>query len=422
MSGPLKVSKSGKSSKLFNIFKLFSLFSLFKPFELFEPFEMFVAVRHVASNRRGTAFTLISVTLAVGIIIMSLGLTEGVRVQILESTIDRNPHLILGPKETESYINMYRTLSSRLEQQTGVVAVSPRLVGQGAAAFQDNVEGVEFVGVLPEEEERLAAVQDNLVAGRFSDLHFDRRGAILGVKLAESLGIRPGGHFYLYQKNNSLRLEVIGLLQKGTVKDSSSVYVSLDTAQRLVGQGDVVSEVAAKLSDFTAAPALALELNEGGAYRATSWQDFSREIARFVGNQNVTNLLFYIFILLISAFVIANTTIMVASRRKKEIGILMAIGARRGTILRIFLLENMLISIPAGALGCLLGFLLARLLTLLPMQVTGAAGAGGGMLIVFRPEYFAYAMIFALALNFVAGIYPAYASSRLDPVEAIAGE
>ena len=385
-----------------------------------ESFELFVAGRHVAANRRGTAFTLISVTLAVGIIIMSLGLTEGVRVQILESTIDKNPHLIVGPKERESYINMYRTMAVRLTDMPGVVAVSPRLVGQGAAAFRDKVEGVEFSGTIPEEEERLAAVQDFMVAGRFSDLHFDRRGAILGVKLAESLGIRPGGHFYLYQKNNSLRLEVIGLLQKGTVKDSTAVYVSLDTAQRLIGQGDVVSEVAVKLSDFEAAPAMAGQLNDNWDYRATSWQDFSREIARFVGNQSVTNLLFYIFILLISAFVIANTTIMVASRRKREIGILMAIGARRGTILRIFLLENMLISIPAGLLGCLLGLGLARLLTLLPMQVTGTAASGGGMLIIFRPEYFAYAMIFALALNFISGIYPAYASARLDPVEAIA--
>ena len=93
-----------------------------------------------------------------------------------------------------------------------------------------------------------------------------------------------------------------------------------------------------------------------------------------MGNQNVTNMLFYIFILLISAFVIANTTIMVVSRRKKEIGILMAMGAERRSILMIFLLENMLISVPAGVLGCMLGFALARLITLLPLDVTSAGG------------------------------------------------
>jgi lipoprotein-releasing system permease protein len=382
-------------------------------------FELDIARRHVATNRRGTAFTMISVAIAVGIIIMSLGLTEGVRVQILENTIEKNAHLIINPKDTESYINMYRTLSETTADYPGVLSVSPRLVGQGAVRFLDKVQGVEFVGVHPAEENQLMGVQESMIFGNFSDLIFNKKGAILGAKLAQSLKIRPGGDFYIYFNNHSVRLKVIGLLEKGTVKDETIVYISLDTAQELIGQGDVVSEIGVKLANFAVAPALARELNGKSPYKTTSWQDFSKEIARFVGNQNVTNMLFYIFILLI--FVIANTTIMVVSRRKKEIGILMALGAERRSILKIFLLENMLISVPAGALGCLLGLGLAKLISLLPLDVT-STGSKAGVLIVARPEYFVYAMIFALALNFIAGIYPAYAAARLDPVEAIASE
>jgi lipoprotein-releasing system permease protein len=163
-------------------------------------------------------------------------------------------------------------------------------------------------------------------------------------------------------------------------------------------------------------------MNDRNRYKTTSWQDFNKEIARFVGNQNITNMLFYIFILLISAFVIANTTIMVVSRRRKEIGILMAMGVERRSILMIFLLENMLISVPAGVLGCMLGFALARLLTLLPLDVTSTGGGEAGILIASRPEYFAYAIVFALALNLISGLYPAYTAARLDPVEAIGSE
>lgn len=217
-------------------------------------------------------------------------------------------------------------------------------------------------------------------------------------------------------------LTVTGIFNTGTPLDDLVVYVSLDTAQALVGQGDVVSEIGVKLVDFTRAPAMALDLNERSRYIATSWQDFNKEIARFVGNQNITNMLFYIFILLISAFVIANTTIMVVSRRKKEIGILMAMGAERRSILTIFLLENMLISVPAGVSGCTLGFALARLITLLPLNVTSTGGGKAGILIAARPEYFAYAMAFALALNLISGLYPAYSAALLDPVEAIGSE
>jgi lipoprotein-releasing system permease protein len=385
-------------------------------------FELDIARRHVVSNRRGTSFTLISVAIAVGIIIMSLGLTEGVRMQIVQDTIDKNPHLIINPKNGENYITMYRTISDLLWAYPETVALSPRLVGQGAARFMNKVQGVEFYGVNPAEENLLMSVQESMISGNFSDLRFNKNGAIIGVKLAQNLGIRPGGEVYLSLKNRSAKLKVIGLLQKGTVADSTLVYISLETAQLLVGEGDVVSEIGVKLSDFNVAPAVASDLNGKTRYKTTSWQDFNKQIAQFVSNQTVTNTLFYIFILLISAFVIANTTIMVVSRRKKEIGILMAMGASRRSILKIFLLENMLIGIPAGVLGCLLGLGLAKLITLLPMNVTGSGGGTSSMIIVSRPEYFAYAMIFALALNFISGIYPAYTAAILDPVEAIESE
>ena len=385
-------------------------------------FELDIAARHVVSNRRGTAFTLISVAIAVGIIIMSLGLTAGVRMQIVDNTVEKNPHLIISPKKGENYINMYRTLSDLTRMYPGTMAVSPRLVGQGAARFRDKVEGVEFAGVIPSEEDPLIAVQESMISGNFSDLKFNSNGAVMGVTLAKNLNIRPGGDFYLSLKNQSIKLKVIGLIQKGTVKDSTLIYMPLETAQNLVGQGDIVSEIGVKLSDFTTAPAMALDLNSKNRYETTSWQDFNKEIARFVGNQNVTNMLFYIFILLISAFVIANTAIMVVSRRRKEIGILMAMGATRRSILKIFLLENMLIGLPAGVLGCLLGLGIARLITLLPLDVTSNGGGDAGMIIVARPEYFVYAIIFALALNFISGLYPAYTAARLDPVKAIGSE
>jgi len=384
-------------------------------------FELDVALRHILTNRRGTAFTLISVAIAVAIIIMSLGLTESVSNQILENTVNKNPHLLIGPKEGESYINMYRSLSNQISSYPEVFALSPRLVGQGAARFQENVHSVEFVGVLPGPEETLMEVQESMVSGNFSDLRFNNKGAILGSRLARNLNIRDGGDFYLYLKNDSLRLKVIGILEKGTVKDETLVYLSLSAAQELVGEGDVVTEIGVKLADYTRAPAMARELNEIGRYKVTSWQDFSPEIARFVGNQGVTNILFYMFILLISAFVIANTTIMVVSKRRREIGILMAMGAKRRSVLMIFVLENMLISLPAGVLGAVLGYVAAQAITLLPLNVTSAA-ADGRIVIDPRPEFFALALLFAIMLNFISGLYPAYSAARLDPVEAIGSE
>jgi len=379
-------------------------------------FETAVATRHIISNRRGTAFTLLSVGVAVGVIIMSLGITEGVIGEIVAGTIEKNPHVYIEPKEDEEYLHLYRTISERIWDRPEVVAVSPRLVGQGAARYRDNVEGVEFIGVDPGSEDLLLNVQASILEGDFSDLRYGRRSAFIGVKLAENLGIKPGDAFDLVLKDRTVRLKVAGLVEKGTAKDSNLVYIPLKTAQVLVGEGDVVSEIGVRLSNFEDAPAVAEDLGSALHLETSTWQDFSREIARFVATQSRINLIFYSMIIAISGFVIANTTIMIVSRRTREIGIMMAMGADERSILMIFLFENLILALPGGILGSIVGLAAGR-----TIATFGPTGFGDVPLtFTLRPELVVYSILFALCLNFLAGLYPALRASKLDPVEAMA--
>ena len=381
-------------------------------------FEAAVAARHILSNHRGTAFTLLSVAVAVGVIIMSLGLTEGVRTAIVANTVEKNPHLYIEPEAGEDYLHLYRSLSQRIWDYPGVAAVSPRLVGQGAARYKENVEGVEFLGVDPGPEFDLMNLAGAIKSGDFFDLRYGRSAAFLGTKLAENLEIRPGERFDLVLKDRLVRLRVAGLVEKGTAKDYNLVYLPLETAQSLVGQGDVVSEIGIKLSDFEEAPRVAEELKYRLNKETSSWQEFSREIARFVSTQSRINLIFFSMILLISGFVIANTTIMIISRRTREIGIMMAMGASRRAILKIFLLESLLLALPGGILGSLVGLAVGRMIA-----AFGPTGFGGVALsFELRPDLIGYSILFALALNFLAGLYPAFRAAGLDPVQAIGSE
>ncbi len=381
-------------------------------------FEMAVAARHILSNRRGTAFTLLSVGVAVGVIIMSLGISEGVRAAIVANTVEKNPHLYIEPEPGEDYLHLYRSLSDKIWDYPGVVAVSPRLVGQGAARFRENVAAVEFTGVDPGPEYLLMSLQEAIKSGDFFDLRYGRNYAFLGTELAESLEIRPGERFDLVQKDRLMRLRVAGLVEKGTAKDYNLVYLHLGTAQDLVGQGDVVSEIGVKLSDFEVAPRAAEELKYILNKESSSWQEFSREIARFVSTQSRINLIFFSMILLISGFVIANTTIMIISRRTREIGIMMAMGASRRSILKIFLMESLILALPGGILGSLVGLAVGRMIA-----AFGPTGFGGVSLSFnLRADLMAYSILFALVLNFLAGLYPSIRASRLDPVQAIGSE
>ena len=110
---------------------------------------------------------------------------------------------------------------------------------------------------------------------------------------------------------------------------------------------------------------------------------------------------------------------MIISRRTKEIGILMAMGATRWSILKIFLLESLILAPPAALLGSILAYLAANIIMSYDIELPSEIYMVSRMTVVIRPEFFIYAMLFALLVNFVAGMYPAWKASKMDPVEAI---
>jgi lipoprotein-releasing system permease protein len=385
-------------------------------------FELTIARKHITSNPRMVLFAVLSVALAIGVIVVMMGLMEGYRDQIVSSTVENNPHLIIGPKENEDYISLYRTLSGIVRDYPQVTAVSPRLLGQAGAKYKDKVQGVSFIGADPLLEDPLMRVEEDMVQGDYYDLVYKKRAAVMGTKLAEELGLKMGDRFTLIRQNKSLKLEVVGLIQTGTGSDQTLVYLPLDTAQELMGKGDVVSEIGVRLSDIYAAPAIAQDLNSKYSYKTTSWQDQSRDILEVLDTQRIILYLFYALIFIISGFGVANTMIMTVTRRTKEIGILMAMGARRMSVVKVFLAESLILGPPAALLGCLLAYGTAKLIEAYPIEVPSEVYMVSRMNVLLTPQMFIYAVVFALAINFVAGIYPAWKASRLDPVEAIGSE
>jgi lipoprotein-releasing system permease protein len=385
-------------------------------------FELTVARKHIASDPRMVAFAVLSVALAIGVIVVMMGMMQGYREDIISSTVENSPHLTVGPKEDEDYITLYRTLSGIVWQYPQVEAVSPRLLGNAAAKYKDEVKGVSIIGADPLQEDPLMKVSQDMVYGDYYDLVFKKRAAVLGIKLAEDLEISPGDEFTLVRENQSLQLEVVGLIQTGTGSDQTLVYLPLEAAQELIGQGDVVSQIGARLSDINAAPDISTDLNTRFNYEARSWQDQSRDILEVLDTQQVMMILFYALIFIIAGFGVANTMIMTVTRRTREIGILMAMGTRRSSIVKIYLTESLILGPPAALLGSLLAYVTAKLIEAYPIEVPSEIYQVSSMKVLLVPEFFLYAVVFALLINFIAGIFPAYKASRLDPVQAIASE
>lgn len=385
-------------------------------------FELEVARKHIISDPKMVLFTVLAVALAIGVIVVMMGINEGYKTDLVNSLVENNPHLTISPKENEDYITLYRTLSAMVWSYPQVDAVSPRLLGKAGAKHKDKVRGVNFIGADPLKEDSLMKVQKDMVWGNYSDLVFKKRAAVIGTKLADELEIRPGQQFTMVLRNKSVSLKVVGLIRTGTGSDETLVYIPLDTAQEISDQPDVVSQVGIRLSDIYAAPAIASSLNSRFRYRAESWQEQNKDVLQVMDTQKVILYIFYGLIFVIAGFGVANTMIMTVTRRTKEIGILMAMGATRRSIVKIFLTESLILGPPAALFGCVLAYATARLIEAYPVQLPSDVYMVSRLTVLLTPQTFALAVVFALAVNFLAGLYPAYKASRLDPVEAIASE
>ncbi len=382
-------------------------------------YEFTIAERHILRNPRMAFFTVAAVTLAVAVIVVLMGLMSGFEDEIITTTVESNPHIYVQPKEDETYIYLYRTVSDILWKYPEVYAVSARLSGKGAAKYKDKVQGVDFLGVIPADEDRMMDVQKDVVVGNFQDLDRRKYAAFMGITLAEELKLGPEDDFILVRGNKSVRLKVAGLFDTGTARDKTLVYIPLTTAQDLTGKGDVVSEVDAKVTDIYQAPYITADLNNRFRYQSKSWEDMNADILNLIQTQSTFSVIFYILIFLIAGFGIANTMIMIISRKTKEIGILMAMGATGWSIQKVFILESLILAPPSALLGSILAYLAAKLIMSYDIQLPSEIYRVSRLTVSMKPEFFLYAVIFALTINFLAGLYPAWKASRMDPVEAI---
>lgn len=382
-------------------------------------FELEIAKRHITSDPKMVLFAVLAVALAIAVIVVMMGINEGYRSDLVISLVENNPHLTVSPKEDEDYITLYRTLSAIISSYPQVQAVSPRLLGNAGAKHKDKVRAASIIGANPEAEDVLLKVQEDMTQGNYRDLIFKKRGAVLGAKLAEELELTVGEKFALYRQNESITLEVVGLIKTGTGADQTAVYLPLETAQKLMGQQDVVSEVAVRLSDIDAAPLIASALNSRLSYRAESWQERNKDVLQIFDTQKVVLIIFYGLIFVIALFGVANTMIMAVTRRTKEIGIIMAIGASRRSVIKIYLLESLILGPPAALLGSALAYAAARLIEAYPVSLPSEVYMVSHLTVQLTSQSFSLAVGFALAVNLLAGIYPAFKASRLDPVEAI---
>lgn len=388
------------------------------PSNIVSAFELTVAMRHIIYRKRGTLLSVAAIALAVSISLVSIFMMDGFRDMLFDVIIEDLPHVTVTPKEGDDYIYLYHSLSDRIWDIPGVVAVSASLGTSATFTYKENVENVAMTGVDPEDFESIYHLEEYMIKGDLISVQSGKK-VILGKKLSERLKVKMGQTIYAsFPDARGTSLMVSGIFDPPVGWPEDLAIVSLETARSFLNEGDVASNVDIRLGDIYQADAAARSLQDYG-YKADSWQKLYPEILETLAIETFENNLIMLLILIIASFGVGSVMYLLVNEKTSEIGMLMAMGAKRQSIMNIFLIESGLLGLMGGAVGAVLGLALSLYLGNLEFSMEAPGGQKITLPVVISLESFLVIIIAAIALSIIAGSYPAYKASRLDPTQAI---
>lgn len=312
------------------------------------------------------------VTLGVAVVCFVMSMHNGFETEIRTRLLGTTSHISIFPLRG-GVIEDYDELVEWVEQIDGVVAASPFIYYKAAISSASEGDGVIVRGIDPESERRSSSVEENIKVGAYT---FESRieegdtipGLIIGSNLAERLGVYVGEPIVLYSlKGENLvkrirprvaRFYVSGILETGMYEfDANMVYISLEEAQKLFQTGKVATAVHLKLVDIYTAEEKAafIDSSLGFGYDVVPWQVLHRNLFAWIAIEKKILFLGFILIVLVAAFSIVSTLVMLSMEKRSEIGILKTIGSTPASIRRIFVYQGLVIA----AVGVIGGWLVA---------------------------------------------------------------
>ncbi len=408
-------------------------------------FEWFVAWRYLRAKRKTRFISIISIISIVGVAVGVMALTvvlavmNGFEQEIHQRIIGINAHVILLKYGAEP-VTDYEALTQLVETVPGVVAAAPFTYAKGVLRGNERSDGGVIRGTDLVQEGRVTDVLENITP-RIETLHSgpgEIPKMVLGDELALRLRANVGDTVAVTSPFDYIMtpmglmpsvagFEVVGLYSSGMYEyDQQLVYIDLDEARALFGLGDGVTGIEVRVDDPYRAPEVAAAIVErvgGFPYRANNWIQLNRNL--FTWMKTEKRVMFWILslIIMVAAFNIASTLIMVVMEKTKDIGVMKSMGATARSIMRIFVAEGLVSGVAGTIIGSVGGYVLATLLDRYQfISLPGDVYPIETLPVLMRVSDFAFVAIAAIAISFVAALYPSWKASRLDPVEAIRNE
>jgi len=412
---------------------------------MYKPLEAFIGLRYLRAKRRNHFISFISLISMLGIalgvttLITVISVMNGFEKELRTRILGAIAHATIQP--VDGVMMDWRSVVDQAEKHPDVNGAAP-FIEEGVWLQASESSGALIRGVQPDYEIRVSEVSEKMLTGKLADLRPGEYGIILGLGLASRLRVGPGDRVTVIAPRLKAspvgasplmrRFTVVGAFEFGEFEnDSTLALINIEDAARLLRMPEgSTSGVRLYLQDMYQAWRVAREISEqlSGYHIVRDWTQERGNLFQAVKTEKTVMWVILSLIIAVAAFNIISMLVMVVTDKQSDIAILKTMGARPGTILRIFVIQGSLIGIIGTSLGVVGGILLAQNI---------------GLVVPFLERLFGFSLfpsdiyyitelpsdlrvsdvtkfaLMSLVMSFLSTLYPSWRASRTHPAEAL---
>ncbi len=407
-------------------------------------YEFFIARRYLkARSKTGfinlvTYISIMGVAIGVAALIIVLSVMNGLEYEVRSRITGFDAHIRLRKYHFENVEN-FQDIIKTIQDIPHIVGLSPYIDEKGILRAGDVSDGILIRGADPETIHEVSDIVDNMVYGLFElgmvpqqEGERDLPGIVVGRYLADRLLLNVGDKVFIinitdinsmFQVPDVKPFVVTGYFETGMYEyDNTFAYISIEAAQQLFKMGDAVTGVGIRLNDLYKANTVVEDIDKklGFPYFAETWFDMRKNLFHWIQLEKWAMFIVLSLIILVAAFNIISTLIMVVMEKTREIGILKSMGSTSRSIRNIFLYEGIVV----GVIGTIIGFIIGYALCWAQLKyhfftIPGDIYFINTLPVKMEVTDFVFIGIASIVICLFAGIYPAKRASNLIPVEAI---
>ena len=408
---------------------------------MFKPISLYIGLRYTRARRSNhfisfiALVSMIGLTLGVAVLITVLSVMNGFDRELKNRVLGMVPQATVSSSQI---LTDWPTLAKKIEKHEHVTGVAPFTQLQGMLTAQGRVAGIMVNGIEPQYEKNVSIIQNHMVEGSIDQLKKGEFGIVLGKQMTDALGLSLNDNITLVLPEATpspagvvprfKRFKIVGIFSIGAEVDSSLGYIALNDASTLLRLPDGAQGVRMKLDDIFLAPQVANEIVQElpHGFYASDWTYTHGNLFSAIQMEKAMVSLLLFLIVLVAAFNIVSSLVMVVTDKKADIAILRTLGASPTTITRIFMVQGTVIGVVGTLAGAVLGIISALGISNLIDWLNNLFGwhLFDAYFINYLPSYLRWQDVLlvigiSLALSFVATIYPARRAAKIQPAEAL---